>query len=470
MRCMFVWIAALSVIVFLLPKGYAQENPSPGASPPASGYSVQLVPFREQQEAAHWLGELSAKGYHPYLTQGRDAQGVEWFAVRIADYATIGQAEDALVEFKRVENLPAFVTRRDTIFPAADGAVIKPTSVGAGASAPAGKNAPLEDLRRQVQVLQEQIEGLEKEAEARRMLRMTKEEESQKQTEVLTAAGREYTLIPRKNLGFEYDLIYNYFSTDILRDLRNDQGNRLSVERSGNHVLTNQLFTEYGLLNNLSLNIILPFVYKYDNRSSEDDRKVTDLGDIAAGLQYQPFKESDALPSIIVALNGSFPTGRSPYKINPDEDLSTGNGYYSAGGSLTFSKTVDPSVAFGSISYSHPFSTTDTDQILSNGLVLREVEAGDTFAFNLGIGFALSYNTSLNLAYQYAYHLESNYHFTNGSEFGSSTWVTSSFSIGTGWRLSSRFSLYIRVDIGLTHDDPDFGFSIRIPVRFNLGD
>jgi hypothetical protein len=327
----------------------------------------------------------------------------------------------------------------------------------------------LKDLRHQIQTLQQKVEDLERETEARKILRLSEEEESREETELLTAVGREYALIPKSALGLEYGLVYHYFSTDILQDLRTSEGGRLAVERRGNHTFTNSLFTEYGLLQNLSLNMNLPFVYKYDKRSREGNREVTDLGDISLGLQYQPFKSDDTWPSVIVVLNGVVPSGRSPYKINPDRELATGSGYFSAGAGLALSKTLDPVVAFGSVRYSYPFPTSDTRRAQPDERVLDEVAAGDTIGFTMGLAFAISYKTSINFAYQYAYHNASRYHFNDGTTVDSNSWVTSSFSIGAGWRLSPRFSLYTKVDIGLTNDDPDFSFSIRIPVRFHLG-
>ncbi len=479
MRPLFVWFVVLAAAAFFQADLYAQENASAGTAKALSGYSVQLIPFKTAADAEYWIRELTWRGYKPYLYKGVDTQGQQWFAVRIGDYAGAEQAEKALAEFKRAEKLAAFVTRRDSMFPAADnGAALRLAQAESVSAASPQTAAGLSALQQQLADLQQKIADLEKESEARKILQMTAEEERRKEAEILTAAGREYTLIPQNSLGFEYDLLYDYFSSDVLEILRTKVGvgeeeqevQYLAAERRASHTFTNQLFTEYGLLSNMSMNFILPFVYKYDKISSDDKREVTDLGDIVAGLQYQPFKAGDVLPSIIIVLNGIFPTGRSPYKIIPSQDLSTGNGYYAAGGGLTFSKTLDPAVAYGSVNYTHPFPTTDTDQIQSNGQMLTRVEAGDSLSLSLGMGFALSYKTSLNLAYQYAYHFQSHYYFTDETSLDSSDWVTSSFSVGAGWRLSPRFSLYTKVDIGLTNDDPDFTFSIRIPVRFNLGD
>lgn len=471
MRRLMRYLLVLAAVAFLLSEADAQENATAASPPAASRYAVQLVPFKSRPEADGWLKDMIRRGYHPYITEGRDAQGQAWYAVRIADYPTAEEARKALADFKRAESLAAFVTPQAAIFPAAAPVETAAAPPAPAPAAPAPSQGPVDltALQHQIQALQQKVTDLEKEAEARRMLRMTEDEEKQRESEILTAAGREYTLLPRHNLNFEYDLKYEYFSADILEDLRTEDSGTLNVERRGNHIVYNQLNLEYGVLNNLSMNFGLPFVYKYDKRSGSDSREMTDLGDANLSLQYQPFKAGPTWPVLIVVVNGSFPTGRSPYKINSDTELATGNGYYAAGGGLSFSKTLDPVVAYGSVTYTHPFATTDMDQIQSDGSVLTEVAAGDTIGASLGLGFALSYRTSLNLSYQYAYHCESKYFFTDGSSTGGSSWVTSSVSIGAGWRLSPRFSVYTRVDIGLTSDDPDFIFNLRIPVRFDLG-
>ncbi|KJS33186.1 MAG: hypothetical protein VR64_02910 [Desulfatitalea sp. BRH_c12] len=472
MRFALFVVLFVATMIFYSPALAEQTefDPSAGAAP---AYSVQLVPFASPTEADLKCANLEQKGYRPYLHKGYDSHGVPWYAVRVADYATAAQARQALSEFKRTENLPAFVTRQESIVPLSDvprSAAAPPIEANTSANVSSVAGSELDVLKQQILALQKKMEDLEKESEARKILKISEEEQSEKETEVLTAAGQEYSLIPSNTLGFEYGLEYSYFSADVLLDLRNSGGNRLAVERRGNHIFANTLFAEYGLLNNLSLNGTLPFIYKYDKRSVDDDRDVTDLGDMSLGLQYQPFKAAAAWPTVIFLLNGSFPTGRSPYKIDPEQELATGNGYYAMGGGLTLSKTVDPVVLFGSLNYTHGFKTSSPNQRQADGRILDEVEPGDSMGLSMGMAFAFSHKVSLNLSYNYTYHLESRYLFQDGGDVESNSWVTSSFNIGAGLRLSPRFSVYLRTEIGLTSDDPDFSFSVRIPVRFALGD
>ncbi len=501
-------VCALLAAVTWAPPVVAQEAPlSVSSEQEAVIYTVQLVPFTERAEAQAVLAQLSAKGYQAYIYESASDQERRWFAVRMGRYADLSEARQALIEFKRSERMPAFITPSTALMPLAASSgedrtpgrspraseaplpttsALPSPAMGAAdqSSSAAGlSNSPnpiqttplsgesdLQTLRQQLQSLNQKVADLEQEAEARKVLRMSEEEQNERQKEILSAAGREYTLIPKGRLGVEYNFQYDYMSSDVLQDLRNGEGSRLTAERRGNNTLTNTLLVETGLRDNLTVNGSIPYVYKYDTWGQEEERQVTDLGDISLGMQYQPVKASSTGLSTIVNLSGSIPTGRSPYKIDPNNDLATGNGCYTASAGLTFSKTLDPVVAFGNLHYTYRFQTEDADQRQSSGKILTEIEPSDSLGFSLGMGYALSHKTSLNLSYQYAFHFGTEYRFDDGTTADSGTWVSSMFSIGAGWRLSPRYSLFVRTDIGLTNDDPDFSFSVRIPVQFDLGE
>ena len=57
----------------------------------------------------------------------------------------------------------------------------------------------------------------------------------------------------------------------------------------------------------------------------------------------------------------------------------------------------------------------------------------------------------------------------NAGETTAGSRTFSILSIGTGWQLSPTLSMIMRVGIGLTNDDPDFIFSLRMPFQFELG-
>ncbi len=324
---------------------------------------------------------------------------------------------------------------------------------------PPGETQKVKELERRIRNIEKELKELREEREARKKLQVTREEKEKKEKEILSAAGRQYTLLKKGTLGVEYNFTYAYYSYDVIREASH-------IEHHANHNLTNALYIEYALMDNLTFNSNLPFVYKYDRSGTSESKDVNDLGDVSLGVQWQPFKSGGALPAAILQATVTLPSGRSPYEIDPESELSTGSGYYTASAGVTFSRTVDPIVAFGSLSYDHNFDINSLDQKRSGGRVLTEVDPGDRINGSIGIGYALSYKVSLNLSYQYSYNFATTYHWKATQDTKRAAYSSSIFSIGTGWRITPTRSIYIKVGIGLTNDDPDFLFSIRVPFRF----
>jgi len=319
----------------------------------------------------------------------------------------------------------------------------------------------LKQLEQRIKTIEKELKRMREQAEVRKKLEITTKEKAQKEKEVLSAAGRQYILLGKGTLGAEYNFSYAYYSYDVLREAAR-------IEHHSNHNLTNAVYLEYALFNNLTFDSNIPFVYKYDRSGTSQSKDVNDLGDVSVGVKWQPLKSGGKFPAAIFEATLTLPSGRSPYDINPDEELSTGSGYYSADAGVTLSQTVDPIVAFGSLNYSHNFNIDSLHQHYSGGRVLTKVEPGDNISLDLGIGYALSYKVSLNLSYRYSYYYSTTYHWRNAGTTKAAAYSSSIFSIGTGWRISPKRSVYLKVGIGLTNDDPDFVFSVRIPFQFQM--
>ncbi|GFO56402.1 hypothetical protein GMSM_34090 [Geomonas sp. Red276] len=317
--------------------------------------------------------------------------------------------------------------------------------------APKGIEQQMEDLRQELRKMQSEME-------ARKKLEVTEEEKEKKAEDILTAAGREYTLIKKGNIGLEYSLNYSYFSGDVIKDAA-------VVEKRSNHNITNQVYTEYGLKENLSVNATLPFCYKFNKVGSDASQEASDLGDVSVGMQYQPYKAGGDMPVTILSAGASFPTGSSPYKINTENSLATGAGFYSLNAGASLSKTIDPLVAFANLIYTYSFEASDLDQNWSNGSKLTSVDPGSSVALALGFGYALSYKASLNMSAQFAYNYSNVYHFSNGTDFRNGSSTSATFNIGTGWRITPARSISLKLGIGLTNNDPDFSFTVRVPFE-----
>lgn len=323
------------------------------------------------------------------------------------------------------------------------------------------------DLLERIEALESELKELREQQEVRNGLIPTEEEKVAEEKDILSAAGRQYTLLPDNTLGIEYDLQYKYYSLDTLKGI----DDLVAVEQRAKHTLTNSLFIEYAMKDNLTLNLNLPFVYKYDEVNiggDVDDIDETDFGDISVGFQYQPLEISEKFPTLIILGRITFPTGRSPYDINVESELSTGDGFYSATAGASLSKTIDPVVAYGTLTYTYNHKEDGLNQNRPGGLVLDEVEPGDQISMSVGLGYALSYNISLNFSYAYSYQFDTKYHWEEigKTESGSST--GSLLGIGAGITLASGQSIHLKFNIGLTDEDPDFLTSVRVPFEFLL--
>ncbi len=324
------------------------------------------------------------------------------------------------------------------------------------------KNGNLSELQQRLENLQKEVEQMKREAEIRKKLETTEEEKASKEKEILSAAGREYTLMRTGTLGFEYGLSYAYRSYDVIQEA-------YKVEHNSDHTLTNAITLEYALWDNITLNATFPFEYEYDKLGTDDSKTVTDLGDPSFGIQYQPMKAGGRWPTTILTGGLDIPLGRSPYEIIVDKDLATSSGFYALSVGMSMSSSIDPVIAFGNVGYSYKFSVTDLHQ-KRWGSILEEVDPGSVIGLSMGMGYAISYKLSVNVLYQYSYGLNTEYHFKDAGTRSSGTTVSSLFRVGTGWRISENRSFSTSLTIGLTNDDPDFLLSLRIPFEFKLLD
>ncbi|MCF6247853.1 MAG: transporter [Desulfobacula sp.] len=315
-------------------------------------------------------------------------------------------------------------------------------------------------IEKRIKILESEIKQLKEETIVRRKLVPTQTEQEADEAEALFAAGREYSMLKKNTLGIEYRFNYSYNSYDIISQVS-------TVEQQVDHNLTSTIFLEYGLLNNVAVNASLPFVYKYDQLGTKQDKSVTDLGDLSLGVTYQPLKSGGDFPTTLMFGTLTVPSGRSPYEINVNTEIATGSGAWAVTGGASFSKTQDPVVVFGSLFSTYYFPVEDLNQNRS-GDTLKKVELGPTISASMGFAFSMSYKVSMNLSSSYTYAFSNDYDWQNNGTTTSGNSTRASFSLGTGWRVSSKTSVNIKLTVGLTSNDPDFSFFCRIPFNFDL--
>ncbi len=318
--------------------------------------------------------------------------------------------------------------------------------------------------------------------------------------EVLTNFERDYVLLKKGQFEIENAFSYTYTSAKqiylesfaILDPVFLTLG-RFGIENNRRHIFTDNISLRYGIKDNFQIEIAVPLIYRYDRYSviagegqAEPDKTQDQagIGDVSVSLTYQPIKETDSRPALLVNLGYKFKNGKSPFDIETDQygeptELPLGSGYNSIKIGMNLVKSIDPVVVYGGVSYSYNkkisvnntyyITNPDTNTTTQYGLV--EVDPGDTISINVGLGYAISYNFSIGFQFIDDYTFATDVTTLEGgvqtnSEAPNSTINSAQFKFTAGWALSENSSLNFGLGVGLTADSPDFVFEVRYPIRF----
>jgi len=346
------------------------------------------------------------------------------------------------------------------------------------ASAPVDIPPDQVEIYREVRNLQEIVNRLRLEADARDHLRATVEDEEarDRDAEILEAAGRQYYLQPPWVFGLDLSVNYSYYAYDLIRYIDRESGNNL--EYHSNHTITNNFSLSSGIRENLSAGATIPFVYKYDMVGTAQSREVTSLGDISLNLQYQPMRVGQGYPSPIFSFGYIMPTGKSPYEINPQTELSTGSGLTSYTGGISLSHPFDPVNVFGSVGYEKAMTEKHIGQTRPGAPgLLDEVVPGAIIRASLGFGYAVSYRMSLTLGLSYTYMFSTDYFWLQARQYddgfdkiktSSGDATSASLNLSTSWRLTPGRTLIVGAGWGITAANPGFSISIRLPLSYDF--
>jgi opacity protein-like surface antigen len=332
-----------------------------------------------------------------------------------------------------------------------------------------------QELLDRIETLEKELKKIEDENKARKSLEVTPVEKTEQGKEVLEAVSREYTLSTKGTLSLDYSIGYAYAPTEAftIQQQLVDATYSLTANRQANHVITHSIYTSYSILDNLTSSMSIPIVYLYDKMGTTSSLSQTDLGDIGFGLGFQAPSSWKwlKLPGDInntYSLGCSLPTGRSPYKINPKTELSTGSGTYGLSFGSSFNKQVDPVVLFWGVGYSRALPLRNLNY-LQGGYTLERIDPGSSYSFNMGMGYALSYATSMNMSFGYGYAKSSTYTYKNipaPKKRKTSDGTSGSFGLGMGMAITPQTSLSVSLSYSLL--SAGFGLSARLPFNFAL--
>jgi len=490
-------------ILFVVPRCEAVNEESPAFSN-GSFFAVQTGLYLSQKDADNQIISLKSMGLDSYIFQSINSNNQTVYAVRIGKYKSYKSAANRSANLKKILQKPTMITYYDSLNPAepeditaepeknitepeeisdsspmpaletpaqkpADLIDVKPSETSAfqtnntdqypETAALTEEPSSLKSLQKKMKELEAEIQKLRDASDVRSQLAITEEEAKAEEEDILEAAGREYTLTQEGTLRVSYGISYSYSGYDAIRE-------STRVEDVADHTISNSFSASYGLKDNLTAGVSIPFVYKYHKVGTVDSLDTTDFGDLHLSWRFQPVKSGTDLPTII--LNGSFgiPVGRNPYEIQVGEELSTSSGIYKANFGASISQVSDPVVAFGSLSISYPFATQSINQKRDEG-TLDEVDPGMSLGASIGLGYALSYKLNINLGFSYSYSFETTYKYKDAPDATSGTSTGASLSIGTGYKLSRDQNLNFSIGIPIT-STRSFSLSLSTPIDFAL--
>jgi|WetSurMetagenome_2_1015567.scaffolds.fasta_scaffold30589_3 hypothetical protein len=177
------------------------------------------------------------------------------------------------------------------------------------------------------------------------------------------------------------------------------------------------------------------------------------LGDLQIELDHQFLFEKGAVPDLIAGVIGRFPTGRDPFTA-PVASVANGEGTWGATGRVTLVKTIDPLVAFTTVSYTYNFARQQP---------FGRVHPGNVVDWQIGGLLAISPETSLSLAFdqQFQGHTA-----VDGTPIAGSDGVAALVQVGIDQVLTPKMLLEINLGIGLNHLAPDYQLMFTLPIRF----
>jgi hypothetical protein len=280
--------------------------------------------------------------------------------------------------------------------------------------------------------------------------------------DTLTAVDKQYSLIRKGKLQFNYDLNYSYIGQEkINTDLSSGTATLFSIENTSSQTITNTVTLDYGLRNNLTANVSVPVISRYSDAAGYSGASHT-IGDIGLGMRWQPLETRRDATSFTVTSGVRLATGTSPFKVDPTRGLATGSGINTFNLGVNMTRIVDPVALFGSINAGYGLKAKHLSQVLS-GATLKEVKPGASFGFGLGFAYALTYNITTSFSFQEQISARSTLTFDNARTAQTGTQSAGILSVGLGYRVSPKTTVNVTVGAGLTAAAPNLSISMGVP-------
>jgi len=238
----------------------------------------------------------------------------------------------------------------------------------------------------------------------------------------------------------------------------------------------------YGLTNRLEAEIKVPFIYRTETLQAREflEASFSDanfhadgggLGDVELALRYQLNQGGIDKPYYIGTLRLKTRTGTDAFEVDLEPslpagggrllELPTGTGFIGIRPELTVIYPSDPVVFFGSVHYLWNVARDNVKTQLGQRL---DIDPGDAFGFNFGMGLALNDRASFSVGYEHTVYLKNE---IDGRTPANELSVQlGSLLVGYSYKLGPSRYLNLALGIGATRDAPDVQINLRLPTTF----
>ena len=293
--------------------------------------------------------------------------------------------------------------------------------------------------------------------------------------DVFNQTERKYSLVKRGTAEWVYDVDYSYYGDEHLDQDLSGEFTLGDLTQDSEHRFDHVLSIDYGILDNVSLGIRLPLVMKYDDVNDNDE---INIGDIQLRLRWQPWATRAGETQWTMLASATFPTGESPFETDFGEELSTGSGYGSFSLGASAFRVMDPAALFANVQYTFNFEEDSLSQSRGfipaidpvNGrpiyrpLTMEGIDPGDTLSFALGFAYAISYELSMTLQYQYSYFFASDLQFSGMEGIETVEQTSGLMALTVGWRRSRDQLINVTAGFGTTDNSPDMYLGLSLPL------
>lgn len=165
--------------------------------------------------------------------------------------------------------------------------------------------------------------------------------------------------------------------------------------------------------------------------------QTTGVGDTFVQTTFEGFSGDDW--KILYNLDGSLPTGKSPYRHR----VATGGGHYAAGFGQTVMKVIDPLVLFFHLGFNHTFARRGGRSYVAPGRSVR-------FRFGTGIALNPRIQTTLHVTGDQVASTR-----VGGAGVAGSSGTLIRFGWGLDWKVGRRWRVGTDAIFGMTKSTPD---------------